>query len=282
MSEQEQNDDQFENPDLDPNENNLPDDGSEPNPELESESFDIVIEGEEPEEQEDEFSGQPAPEWVKDLRKKDRESQKRIKELEAKLITSQAPKQVELGEKPTLESVGYDTDLFEQQLTEWHSKKSEFDQQELVKKTEQETTQKQWQDRLTNYEVKKTAIKSKVNDYDEAEELARDALDKTQQGILIHGADNPEMLIYHLGKNPQKAKELASVKDPILFAFKLAKIDAQLKVQQRKPQTSPERKPNGSAPLSGAVDSKLEALEKEADRTGNRSKVIAYKKSLKK
>ena len=55
-----------------------------------------------------------------------------------------------------------------------------------------------------------------------------------------------------------------------------------MKVQTRKPQTNPERKPTGSAPISGAVDSKLEALEKEADRTGNRSKVIAYKKSLKK
>lgn len=246
----------------------------------ESDEFEIVIDGEEPEKSDDEFSGQPAPEWVKDLRKKDRENQKRIKELETELSVHQVPKSVELGEKPTLDSAGYDTDEFEKQLEDWYTKKAQFDQQESAKRTEQEVAQKQWQERLTSYETKKTAIKSKVNDFEEAEEVARDALDKTQQGILIHGADNPEMLIYHLGKNPKKAKELAGVKDPILFAFKLAKIDAQLKVQQRKPQTSPERKLGGSGSLNGTTDSTLNKLRAEAAKTGDYTKVGAYKKQM--
>ncbi|MEG8984239.1 hypothetical protein VCS94_19465, partial [Acinetobacter baumannii] len=82
-------------------------------------------------------------------------------------------------------------------------------------------------------------------DFDEAEEFARDVLNQTQQGILIHAAEKPELLIYHLGKNPQKAKELAALTDPIQFAFAAAKIDAQIKVTTRKPSTSPERKPIG-------------------------------------
>lgn len=249
----------------------------------EGEEFDIVVGDEKPEEQqEDDFHGKPAPQWVKDLRKEKKESDRRIKELEAKLNEQNKPEAIELGEKPTLESVGYDADEFEKQLVEWTAKKAQFEQQEAAKRAEQEKAQKVWQEKLNSYETKKTAIKSKVRDFDEAEELARDALSQTQQGILIHAAEKPELLIYHLGKNPQKAKELAAITDPIQFAFAAAKIDAQIKMTARKPSTSPERKPSGSAALSGSVDNKLQKLREEAARTGDHSKVIAYKKSLKK
>lgn len=119
------------------------------------------------------------------------------------------------------------------------------------------------------------------SDFDEAEEFARDVLNQTQQGILIHAAEKPELLIYHLGTNPQKAKELAAITDPIQFAFAAAKIDAQIKMTARKPSTSPERKPSGSASLSGTVNSKLESLRAEAERTGDYTKVNEYKRKLK-
>ncbi|MDI9751208.1 hypothetical protein QM274_02995 [Acinetobacter baumannii] len=248
----------------------------------EGEEFDIVVGDEKPEEQqEDYFHGKPAPQWVKDLRKEKKESDRRIKELEAKLNEQNKPEAVELGEKPTLESVGYDADEFEKQLVEWTAKKAQFEQQEAAKRAEQEKAQKVWQDKLNSYETKKTAIKSKVRDFDEAEEHARDVLTQTQQGILIHAAEKPELLIYHLGKNPQKAKELAAITDPIQFAFAAAKIDAQIKMTARKPSTSPERKPSGSAPLSGAVNAKLESLRAEAERTGDYTKVNDYKRKLK-
>ncbi|MDQ9112785.1 hypothetical protein [Acinetobacter baumannii] len=248
----------------------------------EGEEFDIVVGDEKPEEQqEDDFHGKPAPQWVKDLRKEKKESDRRIKELEAKLNEQNKPEAIELGEKPTLESVGYDADEFEKQLVEWTAKKSQFEQQEAAKRAEQEKAQKVWQEKLNNYEAKKTAIKSKVRDFDEAEEFARDVLNQTQQGILIHAAEKPELLIYHLGKNPQKAKELAALTDPIQFAFAAAKIDAQIKVTTRKPSTSPERKPIGSAPLSGTVDTTLAKLRAEAERTGDYTEVNKYKRKLK-
>ncbi|MEX3725390.1 hypothetical protein AB3504_19610 [Acinetobacter baumannii] len=248
----------------------------------ESEEFDIVVGDEKPEEQEeDDFHGKPAPKWVKDLRKEKKESDRRIKELEAKLNEQNKPEAIELGEKPTLESVGYDADEFEKQLVEWTAKKAQFEQQEAAKRAEQEKAQKVWQDKLNSYETKKTAIKSKVRDFDEAEEFARDVLNQTQQGILIHAAEKPELLIYHLGKNPQKAKELAALTDPIQFAFAAAKIDAQIKVTTRKPSTSPERKPSGSAPLSGTVDTTLAKLRAEAERTGDYTEVNKYKRKLK-
>lgn len=253
----------------------------------ESEEFDIVVGDEKPESQEDDdFHGQPAPEWlkkeraaIKEIRKQERARERRIKELEDRLKETDKTETIELGEKPTLESVGFDADEFEEKLTEWHAKKLKYEQQEAAKREEQEKASKVWQDKLNSYETKKAALKPKVRDFDEAEEIARDVLTQTQQGILIHAAEKPELLIYHLGKNPQKAKELAAINDPIQFAFAAAKIDAQIKMTARKPNTSPERKPSGSASLSGVVDPKEAALEKEALRTGDRTKLIQYKRS---
>lgn len=243
----------------------------------EDEEFDIVVGDEKPEAQEeDDFHGRPAPQWVKDLRKEKKESDRRIKELEAKLNEKEKPEAIELGEKPTLESAGYDAEEFEKQLLDWTAKKAKFEQQEAAKREEQEKAAKVWQDKLNSYEARKAAIKPKVRDFDEAEEIARDVLTQTQQGILLHGAEKPELLVYHLGKNPQKAKELASITDPIQFAFAAAKIDAQIKMTARKPSTSPERKPSGSASYSGTTDTTLAKLQADADRTGDSSKVVAY------
>ncbi|MFL1383602.1 hypothetical protein ACJOYH_05830 [Acinetobacter baumannii] len=258
----------------------------------EGEEFDIVVGDEKPEEQEeDNFHGQPAPDWlkkeraaIKEIRKQERARERRIKELEEQLNSKSKPEEIEIGEKPKIEDYGFDEDdpKYVEALEKWVERKVQVKEQERKKQEEQEKAQKVWQDKLNSYETKKTAIKSKVRDFDEAEELARDALSQTQQGILIHAAEKPELLIYHLGKNPQKAKELAAITDPIQFAFAAAKIDAQIKMTARKPSTSPERKPSGSAALSGSVDNKLQKLREEAARTGDHSKVIAYKKSLKK
>lgn len=289
MSEQEQ--DQFENEEHETEtqeQDEHRDDEQSESEQTESEEFFVGLEGEEASQEDDPHKGEPAPEWLKreraeirEIRKQERARERRIKELESELSIHRKPQEIQLGEKPTLESTGYDTDEFERQLTDWHNKKIQFDQQEQAKKAEQEKVVQQWQDRVKSYEAKKTAIKAKVHDYDEAEEIARDALNQTQLGILISGAENPELLTYHLGKNPAKAKELAAIQDPIQFAFKLAKIDAQVKVQQRKPITSPEKKVEGSAPLSGIVDAKEAELEKKALKTGDRTELIQYRKSKK-
>lgn len=259
------------------------DDAAQPNTEeqnQEADEFVVTYGDEEPknESNDDEFNGQPAPQWVKDLRRKTKEGERRIKELESQLSQNKKPQEVVLGEKPTLESVGWDSEEYETKLAEWYEQKRSHDDQERKKQAEQENATKAWQERLSDYEVKKNAVKTKVRDFDEAEELARDVLNETQQGILIHGAKNPELIIYHLGKNPEKAKELAGIKDPIQFAFAAANIDAQIKVQTRKPQTNPESKVTGSGSLSGATDSTLNKLRAEAEKTGDYTKVVAYKK----
>jgi len=121
-----------------------------------------------------------------------------------------------------------------------------------------------------------------VRDYEDAEAFALETFNVTQQGIVLQGSDNPALIIYALGKNSTKAKELASITDPVKFAFAVAKLETQLKVTNRKAAAAPERTiSTGGGRISGSVDSTLDRLREEALKTGDMSKVMAYKRSKK-
>lgn len=221
-----------------------------------------------------------APEWVRDLRKANREKERRIRELEAKLQTSTQPenKPVTLGAKPKLEDFDYDADSFEQALDAWHDRKRQHDiEMDKVRQAEQQQ-QQAWQERLDSYSRAKAELK--VRDYDDAEAVAQEVFNVTQQGVMLQGADNPALVIYALGKNPKKAAELAKISDPVKFAFAVAKLEKELKITNRKAATAPERVISGNARSSGSVDSNLDRLRAEAERTGDMTKVIAYKRQL--
>ncbi|WP_168395134.1 hypothetical protein [Acinetobacter indicus] len=274
-----QEDESQEDPEEAQDESNQSDDETS-----EDEEFVITVGDEEPEpSDEDDFSGKPAPAWVKDLRKKEREARKRIKELEAQVQQAKpTEKPIEVGPKPKLADFDYDEDQFESAVEQWHERKRQVEQQQAAKQAEEEKAQQAWQTKMQSYEERRQSVAAKVRDFEEVEEAAKDKLTATQQGILIHAADNPELILYHLGKNPKKAQELSEITDPIQFAFAAAKLDSQMKIQTRKPSTQPERKPSGSAGLSGVVDQKLAQLEAKAAKTGDRTELIKYKKSLQK
>jgi len=217
-----------------------------------------------------------APEWVRELRKTSREDKRRIRELEAKLQTTTTEnKPVALGAKPKLEDHDYDADKFEEALATWFERKRQADDANAKHEAEVMTQQKAWQSKLDDYGKAKAGLK--VKDFDDAEAQAQELFNVTQQGIVLQGADNPALVIYALGKNPKKGQELAAIKDPVKFAFAVAKLEKDLKVTNRKAAPPPERVVSGTGRVSGAVDSTLERLREEASRTGNMTKVIQYK-----
>jgi hypothetical protein len=224
-----------------------------------------------------------APGWVRELRKQHREEKKRNRELQQQidqLKGATAPRPMELPKKPTLESVDYDTDRFESELEKWHEQKRKYDELQSAAKAEQESIQQDWQKKLESYQTAKTGMK--VRDYDDAEMFVQDTFNVTQQGVMIQGAENPALLVYALGKNHTRAKELAAIKDPVKFAFAVAKLETQLKVTERKAKPQPEKAITGTGRMSGTVDSTLERLRAEASKTGDYSKVFQYKKQKQK
>jgi hypothetical protein len=255
------------------------DEGEPEAEEAESEEPDeivVSIDGEEPPPQEE----QAAPEWVRELRREHRELKKRNRELESRVNQStETNPVVSLGPKPNLEALDYDTEKYEQSLADWYERKKLVDEQQSQVRRAEEEQQQAWNAKLEGYVEAKTKLK--VRDYDDAEEVAQQMFNVVQQGVVIQGAENPALVIYALGKNPKKAKELAAIDDPVKFAFAVAKLESNLKIGNRKAATQPERTVSATAPSSGAVDSTLERLREEAARTGNMDKVMAYKRAQK-
>ncbi len=234
----------------------------------------VVTIGEEPPPPEEE---KQAPEWVRELRKNHRELVRENRELKEKLNTGSAAetKPAAIGQKPKLEDFDYDTEKFEQELAKWYDRKRDADNATAKAEEAAKASQAAWQAKLDAYAKAKAELK--VKDYDDAEATAQELFNVTQQGIVLQGAENPALVIYALGKNPKKAKELSSITDPVKFAFAVAKLETQLKVTNRKAPPPPEKTVQGSGSTSGAVDSNLDRLRAEAEKTGDYSKVIAYK-----
>lgn len=219
----------------------------------------------------------PAPEWVRELRKNHRELQRKYKELEEQTKAKEAPA-VQLGKKPTLEDCEYDADRLEQELDNWYETKRKVEDQKAQDESRQQEEAKAWNGKVEAFNTAKAALR--VADYGEAEATMDELLPIERKAAIISYAKKPELVVYALGKNPAKAKELASITDPAKYIYALAELEMQLKVAPRK-APPPERTVSGDTGISGSVDSTLEKLRQEAEKTGDMSKVLAYKRDLK-
>lgn len=223
---------------------------------------------------------QSAPEWVRELRRKNRELEKRAKELEARLTgTAETKPTVQLGAKPTLADHDYDEEKFDAALSQWYDRKRIVEAEQAKARSAEEDQKRQWQAKLDAYGKEKSTLR--VNDFEEAESTILETFNVTQQGVILQGADKPALLVYALGKNPAKAKELASISDPVKFSFAVAKLEAQLRVSKKAPPPAPERIVSQTATGHGTADATLDRLRAEAEKTGDYSKVTAYKRQLK-
>jgi len=238
----------------------------------------VLIGDEQPSEADQE--AERAPVWVRELRKSHRELQRKVREYEQQAAAPAALAVQALPPKPKLEDHDYDTDKYEPALESWYRQRDQVEQKkrEADRRAEEERTA--WQGKLDAYGKAKSALK--VRDYDEAEGAVMEALNQTQQAVVLQGSDNPALVVYALGKNPKRAKDLAAVTDPVKFAFAVAKLEAQLKVQPRVKPPAPERGvPAGTAPVGGSSNQTLERLRSEAERTGDYTKVVSFRSQLK-
>lgn len=250
----------------------------EPKPEEDEPSedeFSVTLDEDSPPQEDDDQAS-----WVNTVRKKYREAQKENKELKKRLEAVEATeeKPVTLPKKPKIEDFDYDSDEFEKALDGWYDKKREFDEYQQKQELEAKKQQESWQQRLDSYGKAKESLKAK--DFDFAEEIVAETLTETQQAIIIKSAKDPAVIIYALGKNKGKAGELSSITDPLEFAAEIGRLETKLKVNKPKKPPAPEKKISGTGSLNSSVDKTLERLEAEAERTGNRTKVIEYKRKM--
>lgn len=236
-------------------------------PEEQPEDYSLQIGDEEislnPEE-DDHIDGQPAPQWVKELRKGFKETQKENRELrrqleqiQSKPAEAQQPQSDVIPPKPTLESCEYDEAAFEQAMTDWHEKKGRAEQVKQQQQRQQQELQQRLTERLTKHQER--AAKLPVKDYREMEDIVRQEIPVIQQEILIHAADEgSELVAYALGKNQQLRQRVAAETDPIRAAFLLGQISQQVKLAPKpKKAIKPEPEVRG-----GGADAKQDDFNK--------------------
>lgn len=259
------------------NEEDVNDEEEEQEEQVEDDGLTLSFETEEEEELPDE-----APKWAKELRVRNREQAKENRELKRALKDNDAKKAAEneavvLGEKPKLEDFQYEEDKYAEALLGWNDRKRDFDKQETAKVTEAEEQTKNWNNRLSHYEAQKLDI----DDFDDAEDVVKDTLSVTQQGIIIAGSEKSAKLTQALGKNPKVLEKLAEITDPIKFAMAIGRMETQMSSRNGKKPPSPEKRLNSSGPTAAGGNKTLDNLRAEADKTGDLSKVIAYKRKQK-
>jgi hypothetical protein len=172
-------------------------------------------------------------------------------------------------------------------LSDDHARQAQVADRQLQRRDEEQTAaveqenrqaQEAWNADLNRYAEQKAKIG--VPDYEDAESIVISALNPMQQAVIVKAADNPAAFAYALSKSPSKLTELAKQQDPIKLAVAVAKMEGAVKVVKRKKGPAIDKPVSGSGSMPGGTDKQLEKLEKEAERTGNRTELINYRKKL--
>lgn len=217
---------------------------------------------------------------LKEKNEASKADKKRLKELEAKETERAASKdKVELGDKPSRDDYEYDQDdKYETDLIAWHDRKRKLETKKQADKDEVAAADERWHKRVSTYDTNKAALK--VDDFEEVEERVKAKFSVQQHAIAIHALDKPELFVLAVGKNQKILDRLSEIKDPVKFAVEIGKIEAQLKTTKRK-APAPETRLKGTAAIGGSSDKVLAKLEREAEKTNDRTKIIAHRKMIK-
>ncbi len=269
-------------PDIDPDnpDGELPDEqetpeatGSNDEPD---ESLNLTIAGFEEESEPEESGG---GNWVKELRKRQRELTRENRELKARLESGgKDEKAVVVGDKPTLAGCGFDDERFESELIAWTERKAAFESKQSEKRKAEEAAERAFQERVASYDAQKRALP--VDDFEDAEETVQSTLNHIQLGILVKNAPEAAKIVYALGKNEKALQHLASIKDADTYAFELGKMMANMKqAPAKKAIPAPERTvKGGSRGFQAATSNNLDALRKKAESSGDWTEYFAAKR----
>lgn len=225
-------------------------------------------------------STEAAPAWAKELRRINREKDRELRELRAKVAGSVKVEAPTLGPRPTLDDpdVEFDEGKFAAKLENWIEQKRQVEDKQKQAQDEAQKQTEGWNNKIKAYATERETLKGEA--FEEAEAAVVSTLSEIQQGIIIQATTSPAKMVHALGMSPKKLAELAAITDPVRFAVEIGKLEVKMgSIGKRTP-------PNPETPITGTTratsDSVLERLRAEAERTGDNSKVVAYKRSLRK
>lgn len=174
---------------------------------------------------------------VKKLRK---EIQDRNRELAAERAKQVAAQSVNLDEelvKPVFDWEKYDEESYAVALDEYHAKKAKQDAAKAEREKQQADFMQLHNQKLTQY--REDASKLGVKGFEQAEKVVLEEVPKNIQGVILHYADKPEIVVLAAGLNPAIRKQLAETTDPVALGKLIGSIEAKAKLLPKSKQNKP-------------------------------------------
>jgi len=217
---------------------------------------------------------------VKHLRQQIRERDKRLSEVQR---AAPAEEPIVVGDRPKMADFDYDEERFDEAIDAWDERRRAAEKQEAARNTQKQRQEEEWHKVVRGYADKKAQLR--YPDVQHAEETAFAALSPTAQSLIAKHADNPALFIYAAGKSPTKLAELARIDsegDPFAIVKAVTKMEATLQTTRKAPRApDPDTPVRGRAVATSSVDKQLAKLEADAEKTGDRTKIQAFKRAQK-
>lgn len=210
----------------------------------------------------DEELGSPSSEEVKQdsdlvkkLRKEIQERNRELHELRANRQMQPAVADEPLT-MPTLESVEWDEEAYQQKLAAYYEQKAAKEKAHAEQEQQKARLLEVHNQKLAQY--RENASKLGVKGFDEAEKAVLEEVPENIQGAILHYADKPEIVVLAAGLNPAIRKQLAETTDPVALGKLIGSIEAKAKLlpksKQNKPAPSAQVKGSQGAGKQSAVD----------------------------
>lgn len=216
---------------------------------------------------------------VKKLRDQIRDRDRRLAKLARTAGNDDDEREPQLPEEPgEIDQFGYDDQKYRaawKSYNEAVKAHAEWSARQKSKSEQREAEQVQ-----TVKRIQQQAKQLGVVDFDAREARVRDAMNTIQLKAIVQYAENPAAFIAALGGSQTKLDELSSVEDPAMFMKMLGRMERDIKMSKRRAPEPEARVRGGNASVTEGTDKELERLERAAERSGNRSAVIAYKREM--
>ncbi len=217
---------------------------------------------------------------IKALREAQRKTAAELREAKAELARAREAQQAKPDPipEPTLEECNWNEGLFKQRMAAHLASVADQEKARLAAEAAEKAAQDDYTGRLNNYVARKAQMRAP--DFDEAEATVKSTLTVQQQSVIVRTAADPAAVVLALGRNPKILQDLAAVRDVDRFAYELAKTEGKIRVTQKTPPPPESKVTGGTSAVGNSFKSALEAAEKEAMRTGDRTKVVQIKQQM--
>jgi hypothetical protein len=243
-----------------------------PEPEQVEDEITITIEGMDPEPEQEEAPTNA----VRQLREALKDRERQLRELKAKMPT-EAAQEPKADPRPELRDHQWDEAAHADAVVAWAER-------EATRKAEAKAQQSRGLERQHRFEEKQAKARSTgktlSRDFETIESNFRDALSDNHLAVIYHTVPDAAQMICAIAGNKKLMEYFAKENDITAFAVHVGELKGKIKVERKAPP-APEARINGGSGSPIAISqARIDAAEKLAEKTGDRSEVIRLKKLM--